>query len=237
MPDGFAIAPATPPTDCSNSDWYFACATHTVKAGSHVRRIIMGEPVLIGRGADAVAFAIRDVCPHRGVPLSAGRQVLHEGQTTLECPYHGWRFGTDGGCRLIPSLVEGQPWDAARIRVRTFAVHEAQGVIRVALDPAAPAPDPLAMRGSARVVVERTCELPSDALAAGVASAPVFAAPMAAKACTVHSFITPQSETHSGLALAIAWEKSWLLDASAMRLHRAAHRWLDGVIWQLTAYQ
>ncbi|MEM9917791.1 MAG: Rieske (2Fe-2S) protein, partial [Bacteroidota bacterium] len=27
-----------------------------------------------------------------------------QGETTLECPYHGWRFGTDGVCRLMPSL-------------------------------------------------------------------------------------------------------------------------------------
>ena len=50
----------------------------------------------------------------------------------VECPYHGWRFGAgDGVCRQIPSLVEGQPYEASRIRVRHFPAHEANGIILV----------------------------------------------------------------------------------------------------------
>jgi phenylpropionate dioxygenase-like ring-hydroxylating dioxygenase large terminal subunit len=51
---------------------------------------------------------------------------------TVECAYHGWRFGTqDGVCRQIPSLVEGQPYDPGRIRVRHYPTHEANGVVLV----------------------------------------------------------------------------------------------------------
>jgi phenylpropionate dioxygenase-like ring-hydroxylating dioxygenase large terminal subunit len=49
--------------------------------------------------------------------------------TEVECCYHGWRFRGDGQCTAIPSLVEGQPFDPSRIRVRTFPLVERQGVM------------------------------------------------------------------------------------------------------------
>ena len=76
--------------------------------GQMRREMLLGEPVLLGRMRDGQAFAMRDICPHRGVPLSAGK-ILAE--NTVECPYHGWRFRRDGVCSAIPSLVEGQDLD------------------------------------------------------------------------------------------------------------------------------
>lgn len=111
--------------------WYLAATSDELAAGSHFRREILGEPVLMGRGADGGVFAIRDICPHRAAPLSAGRQVVHDGRTTVECPYHGWRFGGDGQCKRIPTLVDGQPYEAGRIRVRRYPVVESQGMIFV----------------------------------------------------------------------------------------------------------
>ena len=57
------------------------------------REMLLGEPVLLGRLKSGEAFALRDICPHRGVPLSAGRILANN---TVECPYHGWRFKKDG---------------------------------------------------------------------------------------------------------------------------------------------
>jgi phenylpropionate dioxygenase-like ring-hydroxylating dioxygenase large terminal subunit len=46
---------------------------------------------------------MRDICPHRAAPLSAGRLVASPtGPTRVECPYHGWRFRTDGVCAADP---------------------------------------------------------------------------------------------------------------------------------------
>ncbi len=39
-------------------------------------------------------------CPHRLVPLAAATVV----DGTLQCAYHGWRFGSDGRCAVVPSL-------------------------------------------------------------------------------------------------------------------------------------
>jgi len=103
--------------------WYFACPAETLKPGQMQRKILLGEPVLLGRSQSGEAFALRDICPHRGVPLSAGRI---EG-AQIECPYHGWKFGTDGACTLIPSLVGGQNVETSKIRVRRYPLRESQG--------------------------------------------------------------------------------------------------------------
>lgn len=129
--------------------WYFAATSKELARGAMFRREILGEPVLLGRDGEGRAFALRDICPHRAVPLSAGQLVTHNGVESVECPYHGWRFGTqDGVCKAIPSLVEGQPYEPSRIRVRHFPTHEAGGIVLVfvssdARAPAEPSPPPV----------------------------------------------------------------------------------------------
>jgi phenylpropionate dioxygenase-like ring-hydroxylating dioxygenase large terminal subunit len=118
--------------------WYFAATSGELRDGEMFRREILGEPVLLGRDGKGRVFAMRDICPHRAVPLSAGRVVETDGVQTVECPYHGFRFGAaDGVCKLIPSLVEGQPYETNRIRVRHFPTSEAHGVVLIfiAADP------------------------------------------------------------------------------------------------------
>jgi len=110
--------------------WYFAALSSDVRRGAMARREIMGEPVLLGRSRAGEVFALRDICPHRAAPLSAGRLDREaDGSESVECPYHGWRFGLTGACRAVPALVEGQDFDIARIRVRRFPVAESQGMI------------------------------------------------------------------------------------------------------------
>jgi phenylpropionate dioxygenase-like ring-hydroxylating dioxygenase large terminal subunit len=106
--------------------WYFAALGRDLKPGQLQRLMLLGEPVVLGRMRNGGAFALRDICPHRGVPLSAGR-VMPE--NTVECAYHGWRFRPDGVCALIPSLVEGQDIDPANIRVRAYPLREQDGLI------------------------------------------------------------------------------------------------------------
>ncbi|MBR9835652.1 MAG: Rieske 2Fe-2S domain-containing protein, partial [Alphaproteobacteria bacterium] len=55
--------------------WYFAAVSSTLKPGQQARQILLGQPIVVGRTEAGEAFALRDICPHRLVPLSAGRQV------------------------------------------------------------------------------------------------------------------------------------------------------------------
>src|ERR1700761_5433581 len=108
--------------------WYMPALASSLKPGQMRREMLLGEPVLLGRMRDGQAFAMRDICPHRGVPLSAGKILFGN---TVECPYHGWRFNRDGVCAAIPSLVEGQSLDISKIRVRHYPVREQDGLIWV----------------------------------------------------------------------------------------------------------
>ena len=101
--------------------WYFAGLSGDVKPGGLTRIEIAGEPITLGRKRDGSIFALRDICPHRAALLSAGRIV----DDSVECPYHGWRFGTeDGTCQQIPSLCADQDTDPSKIKVRTFPTRE-----------------------------------------------------------------------------------------------------------------
>ncbi len=106
--------------------WYMGEIASAIRPGKVTRRMLLGEPIVIGRMRDGTPFALRDICPHRGVPLSAGRV---KDDATVECPYHGWRFKADGVCAAIPSLVEGQDMDPSRIRVRSYPIREQDGLL------------------------------------------------------------------------------------------------------------
>ena len=63
---------------------------------------------------------MRDICPHRGMPLSFGR---FDGER-VECAYHGWQFDTTGRCRHIPALVNGSTLQAEKIGLATYPCQE-----------------------------------------------------------------------------------------------------------------
>jgi phenylpropionate dioxygenase-like ring-hydroxylating dioxygenase large terminal subunit len=85
--------------------WYVACPGAEIKPGAMTGKKLMGGMVLLGRDKAGKVFALRDICPHRGIPLRHGK---FDGETA-QCCYHGWRFDTDGVCVDIPSTHEDQP--------------------------------------------------------------------------------------------------------------------------------
>ena len=63
--------------------------------------LVAGRPyVAIRLAPGAPAGLVAQVCPHRLVPLSAA--TVDGGR--LRCAYHGWEFGADGNCVVLPSL-------------------------------------------------------------------------------------------------------------------------------------
>jgi phenylpropionate dioxygenase-like ring-hydroxylating dioxygenase large terminal subunit len=110
--------------------WYPALRSSAVAGAGFARTLLLGQPVLVGRTAPGEAFAMRDTCPHRGIPLSYGRFDGAE----VECPYHGWRFeAVSGQCRAIPSLTSSDALRVDRIYAFSFACREADGFFWVFL--------------------------------------------------------------------------------------------------------
>lgn len=63
------------------------------------RVVVAGEPLVVWRDNDGRPAVLLDRCPHRSVSLALGRRTREGG---LACRFHGWEFGTDGGCRYVP---------------------------------------------------------------------------------------------------------------------------------------
>ncbi|AFY96459.1 ring-hydroxylating dioxygenase, large terminal subunit [Chamaesiphon minutus PCC 6605] len=105
--------------------WYYALPAERIKAGQMLAKQLLGEPVVFGRTQAGEVFALRDICPHRAVPLSCGRFDGKE----IECAYHGWRFDDGGTCTAIPALNDDRDLDLSKFQVRRYPVREVQGNI------------------------------------------------------------------------------------------------------------
>jgi vanillate O-demethylase monooxygenase subunit len=81
------------------NQWYVAAFSSEVGNGTLLHRRLLDVPVVLYRTPAGEAAALYDRCPHRGLPLSMGKQV----EDRIQCGYHGMEFGPDGRCTHIPS--------------------------------------------------------------------------------------------------------------------------------------
>jgi vanillate O-demethylase monooxygenase subunit len=84
-------------------------------------RRLSDEGVIMFRTEDGSVTAMEDLCPHRLVPLSAGRRDGDE----IVCGYHGMRFDAAGRCTAMPG--RNQPRSSARLR--RFPLVERWGIL------------------------------------------------------------------------------------------------------------
>ena len=113
-----------PPAEMIFGDWYPAVRVAGLKAGKTSTTTLLGIPVLVGRKKDGTMFALRDLCPHRGIPLSAG---WFDGET-VQCKYHGWKFEPcSGQCQEIPSLTSHDSLDPTKIFATAYPCMEKDG--------------------------------------------------------------------------------------------------------------
>lgn len=119
-----------PDSDLLFGFWYPALRSVEVRGHALRQAMLLGVPLVLGRDRDGRAFAMRDSCPHRGIPLSFGS---FDGQR-VECCYHGWQFDPHSGqCCLIPSLTEDSKLKVERIFATSFPCEEHNGYIWVYL--------------------------------------------------------------------------------------------------------
>jgi len=97
---------------------------------------VLDEKIALIRDNGQV-FALRDRCPHRGVPLSLGRQ---EFPGTWACPYHGWVFDLKTGV-LKAALTDGPDSPVCgKARVKTYPAEERLGYVWVYMGDGTPPP-------------------------------------------------------------------------------------------------
>jgi phenylpropionate dioxygenase-like ring-hydroxylating dioxygenase large terminal subunit len=92
------------------------------------KAMLLDEPLVIYRVKGELVVA-RDVCAHRGVPLTLGKA---DGNGVV-CPYHGLRYGAGGLCNLVPSSPNQRI--PARLRLAVYASLERYGLVWTCLAP------------------------------------------------------------------------------------------------------
>ena len=109
--------------------WHPVAQAHEVPLDAPLSVQLLDRPIVLWRNAEGLIQAFNDRCPHRGARLSMGR--VENGH--LECPYHGWQFGSGGQCVKVPAMPEFTP--PPRQCVKSFEVQEAYGLVWVRLEP------------------------------------------------------------------------------------------------------
>src|SRR5262249_26936516 len=95
--------------------WYVVASDHEI-GRQPLRRIILGEPIVLFRLQDGAPVAFEDRCAHRHLPLSMGKLI----GDTLQCHYHGLRYDKTGACVRVP----GQDMIPRSAKVKSYPVVE-----------------------------------------------------------------------------------------------------------------
>jgi len=91
---------------------------------------LLGEDLVAFRDSAGKVGLVAEACPHRGASLYFGRNE----ECGLRCPYHGWKFDTEGACVDMPS----EPPESTfrnRVRLTSYPVHESGGIVWAYLGP------------------------------------------------------------------------------------------------------
>lgn len=130
LPEGFL------PPNCtfSEQDWpvlarqWFPVSRADEVPAKPRQVILLNLRLAIYRMPDGIRIG-RDMCPHRGLPLSTGRIEDDE----LVCAYHGLRYGSDGQCRKAPEKLALKTVECFRITM--FPAVERHGLVWTCLIP------------------------------------------------------------------------------------------------------
>ena len=115
-------APARNQFPAYPASWYLFGAAAELKKGP-VSKTVLGRRLVAFRTAAGRVAVIDAYCSHLGADLGCGKVVGE----TIQCPFHGWRYGTDGVCAHIPASAEIPGF----ARLRSYPVEERHGYIFV----------------------------------------------------------------------------------------------------------
>ena len=105
--------------------------------GAPVRVRLLGEDLIAFRDTTGAVGLVDAYCPHRRAPMFFGRNE----ECGLRCVYHGWKFDRHGDCTDMPSEPAGTPLQA-KVKMKSYPVHEAGGVVWTYMGPKNTMPAP-----------------------------------------------------------------------------------------------
>ncbi|MFL6203651.1 MAG: Rieske 2Fe-2S domain-containing protein [Thermoanaerobaculia bacterium] len=115
------------------ASWYLFCPTEDLRRGPVSKRMLGRQ--LVGFRTERGQLAVMEAhCAHLGADLGYGT-VKGE---TIQCPFHHWRFRSDGVCIAGPDPADPCPSP----RLQTYPVAERHGYLFVFSGPE-PGPEPL----------------------------------------------------------------------------------------------
>ena len=119
--------------------------------GQYVTAAPAGFPLFVRRAGDGTLHAFHNVCRHRASKLLTEPSGHCR---AIECPYHGWRYRSDGALDHVPLFGEAPDFPKDELSLFPIAVAVWRGLLFVCPDPAAP---PLAeWLGPIADIVEQT---------------------------------------------------------------------------------
>ncbi len=109
--------------------WYIAGFDSELTAANMVSRRFLDIPVVMFKSSSGEISALEDLCPHRLMPLSAGKRNGDE----IQCGYHGLKFSVEGDCTEAP----GQAKPSSKARLQRYPLVSRHGLLFIWLGDAA----------------------------------------------------------------------------------------------------
>jgi phenylpropionate dioxygenase-like ring-hydroxylating dioxygenase large terminal subunit len=108
--------------------WFSVARSRELLVGEVMPVQAFDRELVLYRTRSGVPVLQDAFCPHLGAHLGVKGRVIGE---SIRCPFHGWRFGSDGKCDHIPYSEEIPP----RARLRTWHCEEKNGEVYIWFHP------------------------------------------------------------------------------------------------------
>jgi len=123
------VGPGTPMGNLLRRYWHpVGCTSLVTTKPQRVK--VLGEELVLYRGASGKPVLMELRCAHRNVALDCGRV---EGDS-IRCPYHGWLYDRAGQCIAQPAEPDGTGY-REKIRLAAYPTQEISGLVFAYMGP------------------------------------------------------------------------------------------------------
>jgi len=105
-------------------NFWYACEFSAAVTNKPKQIVMLNQRFALYRNSQGQVVALKDQCSHRGAAISMGWLE----NDCIRCPYHGWKFQSDGQCIEIPSNGLGTPIPK-KAYINSYPVQEKYGFV------------------------------------------------------------------------------------------------------------